>query len=391
MKVYSFISAKGGSGKTILTATIADFLSQLGKKVLIIDSDGSTNGLTLFYLQDILDHRKNNNKIHRGILEEDRGFTLSDNTVKLSNGVQLIPATYSFNNTDCFNIETFYNNIHNVVKYFSRPSSGIDFILIDCQAGSDHHTEIVIRPEISNEIIIVSEYDPISAAGLERLKGFFSNDLTYERTWTLLNKVLPEFANSNSDFLEISKYLPPVLWDAAVVKKYARKEIALDLEYGSKYTLNIITVLRALMGKDIKTSLDVWIKEKSEIVKQTIYAEYQNLKLILEDYKKEDQKSRLMLSLRMMFLFLLIFSLVLGWFFIPEGYISENNLFNTVLFSLPLFGAGIILASMYTSKMNKVDHTYEKEALIKRIQELEILKHSDPEKILRVKQRENNL
>ena len=36
-KVMCFASAKGGSGKTILIANIASFLTDIGKKCLIID------------------------------------------------------------------------------------------------------------------------------------------------------------------------------------------------------------------------------------------------------------------------------------------------------------------------------------------------------------------
>ncbi len=52
-KIYCMASAKGGTGKTFLTATFAEFLVALGKKVLIIDADASTNGLTIFYIDEV--------------------------------------------------------------------------------------------------------------------------------------------------------------------------------------------------------------------------------------------------------------------------------------------------------------------------------------------------
>ena len=48
--VICFASAKGGAGKTVVTATVGTFLAALGKRVLIIDTDAATNGLTLFYI-----------------------------------------------------------------------------------------------------------------------------------------------------------------------------------------------------------------------------------------------------------------------------------------------------------------------------------------------------
>ena len=53
-KVLCFASAKGGSGKTVITATIGAFLSALGKRVLLVDADAATNGLTLLYIKEVL-------------------------------------------------------------------------------------------------------------------------------------------------------------------------------------------------------------------------------------------------------------------------------------------------------------------------------------------------
>jgi hypothetical protein len=49
-----------------------------------------------------------------------------------------------------------------------------------------------------NQWLTVLEFgnDPVSAAGVERLKDLARDDFTYERTWILLNKILPEFVKS---------------------------------------------------------------------------------------------------------------------------------------------------------------------------------------------------
>ena len=49
-RVICFVSAKGGSGKTILTATTAYLLIKAGKRVLTIDTDFSTRGITLYFM-----------------------------------------------------------------------------------------------------------------------------------------------------------------------------------------------------------------------------------------------------------------------------------------------------------------------------------------------------
>jgi len=393
-KVYSFISAKGGSGKTILTATLSDFLSQMGKKVLIIDADGSTNGLSLFYLDELLDKSKNSAQSTYGIFE-DKYIPRVDNIISLENGVSLIPATYQFNNTDCFDLGTFKDSLKKTIDKFSTELE-FDFILIDCQAGSDSHSEIVIDSNISDEVIIVSEYDPISAAGVERIKGFFNNDLTYDRTWVLLNKVLPEFADSNNDFLEISKYLPPILWDAEVVKRYARKEVALDFKYGNEYTLSIIQLAKTLFDKSFKKELSEWLESKNEIVKKPIYEEYKNLKLQLLKYEDEQKSilgsSKFSLIASLASVLGIIVSVVSMVGFKDNLSISITKLSPIIYAMVGTFTAMFIYSYLkYNEKRKRLskENKYEKEILISRIQELELLKHSSIEKILRSNKSKN--
>ncbi len=52
MKKIALFNHKGGVGKTTLTINIADALSEMGKKVLLIDADPQCN-LTSFYLNEI--------------------------------------------------------------------------------------------------------------------------------------------------------------------------------------------------------------------------------------------------------------------------------------------------------------------------------------------------
>jgi len=52
--VLCFASPKGGAGKTVITASVGLFLSALGKRILLIDADASTNGLTLLCIKEVL-------------------------------------------------------------------------------------------------------------------------------------------------------------------------------------------------------------------------------------------------------------------------------------------------------------------------------------------------
>src|ERR1700674_2237036 len=54
-QIISFVSAKGGVGKTILSATTAYLLLHAGMRVVTIDTDFSTRGLSLYLLGSVLE------------------------------------------------------------------------------------------------------------------------------------------------------------------------------------------------------------------------------------------------------------------------------------------------------------------------------------------------
>lgn len=151
-----------------------------------------------------------------------------------------------------------------------RFGPGYDYIFLDAQAGADAYAEVAVSPEVSDEVVIVTEYDPVSAAGVERLKAIFGDSLAYPRTWILLNKMLPDFVSSFSEFLEIARYLSPVPWDAQVVRAYARRTLALDTERGNDHTLAVLNTLRGMLGDELGEDLDRWLDSRAEAIQAPI-------------------------------------------------------------------------------------------------------------------------
>src|SRR5690606_24383123 len=136
-KIICMASAKGGSGKTILTATFAAFLAALNKKVLIIEIDASINGLTLLYLKEVMlknEHALSEGRKALGSYEYKSSWENLE-IVNLSNGVFMIPATYSFLNTENITIESFRFSLDQIKSKYSQD---YDYIFLDAQAGSDH-------------------------------------------------------------------------------------------------------------------------------------------------------------------------------------------------------------------------------------------------------------
>lgn len=285
-KIICMASAKGGTGKTVLTATFGAFLVALGKKVLLIDTDAATNGLSLLYFKEVGVQNEDaiaKNRKPSGIYE------LVDSNdpaeiVILNSGVHLIPATYLFRNTENIPLDAYKSSLSRTLLSMR---DSYDYIFLDAQAGSDPYAQVSISKKISDEVIIVSEYDPMSSAGVERLKGLFREDLTYDRTWLLLNKMLPEFVKSFSNFLEVARYISPIPWDADVVRAYARRRLALDLENGNDFTLAIIQTLKSLLGDTISTELQSWTKQKAALISQPIEDQYKDIEKELQFILKE--------------------------------------------------------------------------------------------------------
>ena len=272
-RILCFASAKGGSGKTSLIATMATFLSKLGKRTLLVDSDFATNGLTLLFLKEV---RVKSELVHStarspvGLSDSLTGSQPPDRVV-LSEFLQLVPAT--------FDLQAGLSNADDAIRLrfqllLTPLRDEYDFILIDAQAGADDMGRIAMSRKVSDEVVIVSEYDPMSAAGVERLKALLREDLTYDRTWVLLNKILPEFAKSFSDFMEVAKYLSPIPWDASVVRAYARRQLAIDTETGNEHTISVLRTLKGLFGESIQQDLTAWVKSRAAVIRQPLEEQY---------------------------------------------------------------------------------------------------------------------
>lgn len=330
-KTICLASSKGGSGKTILTANIASFLNAIGKKCLMIDCDAATHGLTLLYLVEV---SGNSNQEKKGLFEipscADLQECLKASVISVENGVDLLPATYNF--TPGFDPEVLFeqNSLFDILNIM-KPE--YDYIFIDAQAGSDKYSRLAMKKNISDEVIIVSEYDPLSAAGIERLKQVIGEDLGYTRTWVLLNKMLPEFVDKFSEFLSITKYLTPIPWNADVVRAYAKRKLALDLEKGNVFTLSIMRVVSALLGEKIKNEIAGWSKKRSYALKAPIEKQYTNaekeLKFLLDAQHKLEhsfKKRRLAMMFAVITPFLLLPFLLYD--FLDEWILEKTNILN---------------------------------------------------------------
>lgn len=256
-KVICFASAKGGSGKTVISASLAKFLAGLGKKVLLVDMDAATNGLSLFYLEELVKARNLHAEEARGIFEATEGKLPTP--FNIDEAVDMIPSVYVMKQTEDISPEGFRRSISETLSAFRDK---YNYIILDAQAGTGIYAQIAM--ENADETVIVSEYDPVSAEGVERLKRLFPGALPLNKTWILFNKILPEFAQSLGDFLSVARYLSPVPWDAEVVRAFTRRKLAIDMESSNDYTLAIMRTASSLFGEEIEEQINRWKQDKEE-------------------------------------------------------------------------------------------------------------------------------
>ncbi len=144
-KIYTVASGKGGVGKSTLCANIAITLSEMGKKVLLVDGDAGLRSLDLLLsvddmvVYDWLD-----------IIENRCDYTKA--RLFYNDKLQLLPApvTYPENLTD----EQFSDMI-------SKFREEYDYIFIDAPAGVGELSRLYAK--CSGKAIVVTTPDEVSA------------------------------------------------------------------------------------------------------------------------------------------------------------------------------------------------------------------------------------
>ena len=285
--VVSFISSKGGSGKTVTSAAIGTFLSALGFRILLVDTDAATNGMTLLFLEQLLGKKRqaeSNNEKKLGLFESNGDIPPSP--IPITENLIFLPATYSLGNTEKCAIKDFEFSLSFVVEH-----ADADIVLLDAQAGADSFA--FVSAGFANTKVIVSEYDPISAQGIERLKILFAGILEPSQTYVLFNKILPEFATAIGEGLSIAHYLQPIAWDADVLRSFARRDLAIDMDQPNAYTLSIAQIAETLFADQCGAAIDVWRRKAANNISAPLEAQLKVLRSRLLSLMKNRDKTHL--------------------------------------------------------------------------------------------------
>jgi len=217
-KALAIVSGKGGSGKTMVTATMATILDSIGYKVLLIDADYGTAGLT-YYMglntvanismgltnlssQDIDTHYISKYAQKMSGFDKSRFIGIGDHRRYLRNS----------NNDD---LTFLFENI------ISQSRKEYDFILIDCRGGIDRESLIVC--ENIDDIVIVAETDTTSFQATQHLVDtLYDNDLSRKISGFMINKVFDDpssIARAGTASFK-SQYLDSIPFDLDATKSF---------------------------------------------------------------------------------------------------------------------------------------------------------------------------
>jgi pilus assembly protein CpaE len=138
--ILSFVSIKGGVGKTTLALETAISLSKyFGKKVLLVDANFSAPNIAL-YLDLTKDY----------VLQDALNGTLPQNTIYESHGIDIIPSSMHYQKkTDPYKLKTILQ------KYKSR----YDFIILDTSPNYEELKPIIAA---SDKIFLVTSPDHVT-------------------------------------------------------------------------------------------------------------------------------------------------------------------------------------------------------------------------------------
>lgn len=197
-KVISFINMKGGVGKTTLSLGVADYLSDNGYNILIIDADpqfNSTQALLDTYKSNGYDGESEKNYYNDKVLPDHKTisklFTLQtdmsesyttpkeDNlVVNLKKGLDILCGDLNLVLVNKISDHSFVNRIRNFIED-NMLREKYDYIIIDCPPTLTIYTDSALIA--SDYYLIPNRIDRYSIVGIESLQTAVNSLINEER------------------------------------------------------------------------------------------------------------------------------------------------------------------------------------------------------------------
>lgn len=266
----SFISGKGGTGKTTFTLSVADLLWKCGINTLIVDCDLVTNGATYFF-EPLLEKIQDQNS--------EVVYSLSDIVFADSSSMQIkivkvreqenqkakldcIPSVPGFSTEESHDLQRLRSSFlytDSFDKFVLWAKDNYEVILFDCQAGYSFMLDSLLPLMDIN--IFVMEADAVSASSMRNLYTKTHKFIKDAANFQVFNKVSIEDFDVYSHIKEV--FFPnagTILFDPKVRDAFSTAEIP-NLEIMSKrFGKEICTVcINSISEKKIKLLLQEYL------------------------------------------------------------------------------------------------------------------------------------
>jgi cellulose biosynthesis protein BcsQ len=247
-EVIALISGKGGVGKTAIAGSMASLIGQLGHKVLLVDADIATHGMSYFFIDQV-----QKATTLGALIPLDAGGPLESHLVHIEDNFDFVPSKVEFQRGERLlrtaeEITQSQETISEcLMEVISDAQSLYDFIIVDCQAGAVASTYAVIHR--ADRLVSVLEADPVGVWASRSLDRAFG-DVFPEFTFYLVNKLFSEEVsqyNALTDYLRIFAHLPPLPFDFEVRRAFARRVLPTDSQKPSAFTFGLIRTMRDLL------------------------------------------------------------------------------------------------------------------------------------------------
>ncbi len=256
LKVISFISGKGGVGKSVLAANVAYCIAQKNKKVLLWDANRSfPNTHIIFGVEPPI----RLGDVYRGISPIEKAiFRISDNLHILADE----PASLSNGSDDTIDFIDIYGFISKNYDY--------DFILFDTPAGLNDINLIV--SDISDVVFLLITDEPTSLLDGYGLIKVFSKFIDVQKIKLIVNNAIDredgiDIANkmnlATEKFLNLKLNLAAIFPYSRVVRQsIIKQELFVKTNPTDDISIEVQNFSNILLKKDIQI-----YKTENELIK----------------------------------------------------------------------------------------------------------------------------
>lgn len=253
MRVIAIASGKGGNGKTTLSLNIGISLSQVGKKVLIIDADFAMANVGV-----MLGIERAPISLHNVLMDE---VTIHDAFYDGPAGIKYVPAGLSIERIRRMN----YDRLKDAVKQLKD----FDFVFVDCAPGLEKDAIAGILS--ASEMIIIMAPEPSSLADALKVKSFaeINNIKIIGIVTNFVTRDKSEIKKQDLETLMNSKVLAELPYDIEVKRAAGEQKPVILKSPDSAFSHALLNLTAFLSGVQ---SVKPQVKIKKGFLQNLIYA-----------------------------------------------------------------------------------------------------------------------